>query len=211
MGKVCAYLLCRSTKLVIQAPHPSHPSATPHFGRAHSVQVPASPSHPRRPRSRVYRAPRPFRTPPFATRAVSTPVLRLKASSIDCLEGTQRQQRGQPRLAQRRRASSAATRPRPAAAASKATPRTTAELVSMYHRQGGIQAAGSPSCRIRQRDLQLSQVSRLSIGARAPGLPLEKDPAAPLCSGTKHTGPWGLSPPAGTGNLAPPAPSSLSF
>lgn len=83
--------------------------------------------------------------------------------------------------------------------------------MSVYRLQGGIQAAGSPPCPIRQRDLQLLQVSWLSIGARAPGLPLEKDYIAPPCSETKHTGPWGLSALAGTGNLVPLAPSSLSF
>ncbi|ELK16794.1 Bromodomain-containing protein 7 [Pteropus alecto] len=166
---------------------------------------------PSKPRSRVYRAPRPFRTPPFATRAVSTPVLRLKASSVDCLEGTQRQQRGQlpvsaasPSILSRYQAPPRGSR-KPGHA------KDDCRAGEYVPPKGGIQAAGSPSCRIRQRDLQLSQVSRLSIGARAPGLPLEKDPAAPLCSGTKHIGPWGLSPPAGTGNLAPPAPSSLSF
>lgn len=49
----------------------------------------------RSPADHTARALRPFRTPPFATGAVSTPVLHLKASSVDCLEDTQQQQRGQ--------------------------------------------------------------------------------------------------------------------
>lgn len=100
---------------------------TSYFCRARGFQVPPpSPSHLRRARSLGHRAPASLRTPPFARRAAATLGLGLKASSVVGLEGAQWQQRGQRPLAQLCRAS-AATRPRPAAAASKAAPGTTAE------------------------------------------------------------------------------------
>lgn len=206
MGKVCAYLFCRRTKLVIQVPHPSYPSATP---------AELSPGPPRAPLNPVGHTAgyTELRDPfgPLPSSLVQFPPLcsTSKLPPSTAWQAPSGSGEVSSALAQRRGASAAPTRPLPAAAASQAAPRTTAELVSVYRRQGGIQAAESPPCPIQQRDLQLPQVSWLSIGARAPGLPLEKDPAAPPCSGTKHTRPWGLSPFAGTGNLVPPAPSSF--
>ena len=114
-------------KVGIRTPHPSplHPYLLLLQG-TRPPGAPPRPSHLRRARSLGHRAPASLRTPPFARRAAATLGLGLKASSVVGLEGAQWQQRGQRPLAQLCRAS-AATRPRPAAAASKAAPGTTAE------------------------------------------------------------------------------------
>lgn len=187
----------------------AHKQAVRHPRSSRPTPAPAAgPSHPRRARSRGAQAPGPPRTPPSDS-GCCLPRAGLKASSAASLEAIQRRRRGQRSLAQRLRASAAATRSRPASAASRPRQEPLQSAVSELGQRGA--QASCPRRGPASRPSAPAGFLARPTGSRTPESPLKTDPAAPPGSGAPADRTLGPSLCAGSPNLAPPAPSSWRF